>query len=639
MRRLLLAALAAAFLVPVPAALAAQAPVFSPPTLLDPRAGTEPRIAIGSDDHRYVSTTRASDDMATLFISTDRGKTWKEQPTLMPGQTQPTIDVDVVAMPNGRIFHSELDLAGINFPSAVTEDDGKTWKQTTGSNLLGDQDRQWFAVGPVDPATKKSRVYMMYHNLATGFGNHNMWVATSTDGGETFGPPIPTTLPGDEAYNDLQCADSGGPTSIMVNQKTGRIYAVFTTRGAPIAPGVSLGGCASQPIEANIVAATRIWVAYSDDNSPGSWKKSLAVDNAENGKIVSMQLATSGLDNQGGVWIGYPESPRPYPDYTGAAVKLTHSDADLAKWTEPVTLVPPGGPGSILTHLAVGDPGKVAVAYYKGEDRGADKAPAWYTHVVQSLDAGSANPTVSDVRIAKVPSYAKTASDLMGACNASGQNTPIEGVFNGFLCDRSTDVWGVALDADCRLSVTWPGRNDDEGAEWAGTYVATQTGGPALCGDASGAQAPGGKPGTGSQGGPSLSPQGPFCRDFSAPRVTRSRKRIKGSRTRITANGSSSDRGCVDGKPNQPIKGGVTRVEVAIGRAVGKKCAFYTARGRAGRPRSCAKPVFLRAKGTQPWKIAIKGRFKKGRYVLYVRGVDRVKNKTPTRKPIRFHIN
>ncbi len=603
----------------------AAAPSFGPPVRLDERGATEPRIAIGANDTRYVTTTRKKDDAASVFISRDKGRTWAEQPTIMPGQTAPTIDVDVIAMAGNRILSSELDTTGLNFPTGVSDDDGKTWKQSTGSVLLADQDRQWFAAGPPDPTTHKPRVYLLYHNLATGFGLHNMWVATSNDGGETFGAPVPTTLPGSDAFADLQCADSGGPSAIFVNQKTGRIYVVFTTRGNPIAPGVDLGGCASQPIEANIVAATRVWVASSDTGALGSWKQSLAVDDAPSGKIVSMQLATGALDNQGGVWIAYPESPRPYPDYSGAGVKITHADADLSKWATPSTLVPYGGAGSLLTHLAVGDPGKVDVAYYKGVERGGDKEPVWYTHVVQSLNAGDATPTVTDTAVSAQPVYAGTASTMMGACNVSGQNLPIEGVLNGFLCDRSTDVWGVALDADCNLSVVWPGRNEKDGDGWDGTYVATQTGGSRLCGAAA------------EEGGSSQSPQGPFCRDASSPSVTRARRNIRASRRSIVVRGTASDRGCVGGVAGRPVK--VRKVQVAVARVVSaSRCRFLSARGRLGGAVACSRPRYLTASGTSRWRVSLRGRFGRGRYALYVRAIDRAGNVTPVRRAVRFSI-
>src|SRR6185436_12416334 len=101
-------------------------------------------------------------------------------------------------LPTGRLVASELDFGGINFRNSYSDDGGNTWVASGLLSEMADTDRQWFAVGPVDPTTGKNRVYLLFHNLATGFANHNMWVHTSDDGGETFGAPIPTTLPGDE---------------------------------------------------------------------------------------------------------------------------------------------------------------------------------------------------------------------------------------------------------------------------------------------------------------------------------------------------------------------------------------------------------------------------------------------------------
>jgi hypothetical protein len=74
---------------------------------------------------------------------------------------------------------------------------------------------------------------------------------------------------------------------------------------------------------------------------------------------------------------------------------------------------------------------------------------------------------------------------MMGACGSG----PAAGVQNGFLCNRSTDVWGVALDSNCRLEVTWPAVGGTGGppdppssTTNAGTYEATQAGGPTVCG-------------------------------------------------------------------------------------------------------------------------------------------------------------
>ena len=96
------------------------------------------------------------------------------------GQSMATIDVDVVTMPNGRVLTSELDFAGINFITHISDDQGKTWTQSTGQTFA-DTDRQWFAVGPPLPGATKPRVYLLFHNLLSGLAQHNMWVSTSVE--------------------------------------------------------------------------------------------------------------------------------------------------------------------------------------------------------------------------------------------------------------------------------------------------------------------------------------------------------------------------------------------------------------------------------------------------------------------------
>jgi LPXTG-motif cell wall-anchored protein len=294
---------------------------------------------------------------------------------------------------------------------------------------------------------------------------------------------VPTTIPGDQAWLDLQCADSGGPSNLLVNQKTGQIYAVFGTRSS------AAGGCGASvtgSFEINVVAATRVWVATATPDSatqPGGWSQSLAVDDNATGQIVGMQLAPGALDNAGNIYVFYPESPKAYPDYDGAALKYVHAPADMSSWSAPVTVAPAGGAGHLLPHIVAGDPGKLGFAYFTGvEQRNGDK-PLWYMTAAQTLDGLSASPHIIEHRLSPIATYQWTASEMMGACGSG----PAAGVENGFNCNRSTDVWGIALDAHCRAVFTWPVQSDgSEGAtkqakSTQGTYVAEQTGGPTLC--------------------------------------------------------------------------------------------------------------------------------------------------------------
>src|SRR3954466_386064 len=261
-RNVLIFACAAAAVTPLVAAVpqapaASSRPSFTTKLIAGSSGSSEPRAAGTPDGTRYIDTN-ATDGTEIVYASTN-GLTWKQVEGTPPGQTLPTTDVDIVATPTGRLVASELDYAGINFITAYSDDKGKTWTQSVGQTFA-DTDRQWFAVGPNDATTGKPIVYLLFHNLASGLLTHNMWVSTSTDGGATFGPPIPVSIAGQQDYADLQCADSGGPSNVMVDQHTGRVYVVFGTRSSDS----PLSGCTAQPTEINVVAANRVWVVSAD---------------------------------------------------------------------------------------------------------------------------------------------------------------------------------------------------------------------------------------------------------------------------------------------------------------------------------------------------------------------------------------
>jgi hypothetical protein len=470
------------------------APAFLPPVQLAGAAGrTEPRVAVRADDRRYVITNDASSGDAVVYSSADGGHTFTRTASEPANQTKATIDTDIVSTrpfagaPQGRLIASELDGGGINFRLSYSDDGGTTWTASQGAQL-GDTDRQWLATGPIDPATGKPRVYLLFHNLLSGTATHNVFVQTSSDGGASFGAPVPLTVPASQAWQDLQCADSGGPSAIFVNQTSGHIYAAWGTRTAP-----ALGGCGSSvfgPFEVNVVAATRVWVATASPEqatSPGGWTPSLAVDdslaNGGKGKIVGMQLSPGAVDSAGNVYITYPESIDSYPNYDGAAIKYVSAPADLSRWSAPVTVAPSGGAGNVLTHIAAGDPGKLDFAYFAGATR-TGQSPAWTATAAQTLNGLDASPKISHVDVSGgIVTYTGTASRLMGACDQNATD-PTQGAQNGFLCDRSTDVWGVALDNECRVTFAWPVADktfNDADPQNAGTFVSTQTGGTNVC--------------------------------------------------------------------------------------------------------------------------------------------------------------
>jgi hypothetical protein len=485
--------------------------------------GTEPRetvVSTGAHPGYYVISNSGS--TAFVWESDDGATNWHTtNATGIAGQVAPSIDVDITSMPAGsahpgRLVAVELDFAVISFDISYSDDGGATWT-TSGTapfNLnalpgghLADQDRPWLTSGPGD------RVYLLFHNLASGTANHNMYVVTSTDDGADFGAPVPVTQPGSQAYVDLQCADSGGPSDLFVNPADGRVYAVWGTRSALVG-----GGCAASitgPFEVNVVAATRVWVATapaSGTTDPTQWTQSLAVDDLTSGQIVGMQLAPGAIDSAGNVYILYPESISPYPDYDGAAINYVHaSQSDIVAnpygtglpapppnvWSAPITVAPSGGAGHLLPHLVAGGPGQIDMAYFEGVETAPPSTTAsWFLVAAQTLDALDANPAISYQTIAypgppvapKAAYAGWTASQMMGACGTG----PAAGIENGTVCNRSTDVWGIALDGQGRLQVAWPfaPANSFGCGTCDGTFVTTQTDGPSIGGPGPGNNVP-----------------------------------------------------------------------------------------------------------------------------------------------------
>src|SRR3954470_17402120 len=123
------------------------------------------------------------------------------------------------------------------------------------------------------------------------------------------------------------------------------------------------------------------------------------------------------------------------------------------------------------------------------------------------------------------------------------------------------------------------------------------------------------RPAAGQPGG------GVRCRDVTAPRV-RVRRDLH-RRGRLVVRGRASDRGCAGGAGGTiAVRGRVARVLVWIERRAGRRCRFVTATGRLSRPRACARPVVLTARGTGAFRLTVRRRLPRGRYVVAARAVD-----------------
>jgi len=442
---------------PPPAGLVVSRPVLLPGSAVS----SEPRIAVDPrSDVRYAISNAGGTGTATVWSSRN-GLAFSKTANDLPGQSAATIDLDIAVLPTGRVVANELDAAGLTFPTGYSDDHGKTWSASTG--IPYDVDRQWLAVGP------GNRVYLAYHNFASGLSPvHEILVQMSSDGGKTFGVPVPVALPGSPAAVDLGCGDSTGPSGLAVDQRTGRVYVAFGTRTSAVGGGCGKAADPNEGAGFNVVPSNHLWVASSPDNAPGSWTTSLAVDTAAARKFIALQYAGLAVDGAGDVWVSYTESTR--PDSYVSEVRLRSAPSGGVAWRRPV-VVPGTAGGSLFALVAAGDHGKLAVSWLAA--RGSGAATRWIPRLAVTRNALSATPSFAFADLSAQASHLGTPAQMSASCGTG----PTSGLQQGLTCGRFLDNFGIAIDRAGRAMVVWPSR-----AEARGTFVATQLSGPAVRG-------------------------------------------------------------------------------------------------------------------------------------------------------------
>ncbi len=431
-----------------PARARGQAGILAP-VLLPGTAGTaEPRIAVGPGGKLFAlaSLDTGPHPRAALFVSDDGGRSFAPRAPL-PGQDQPSIDLDLAVATTGRVVAAELDARTLSVRAAYTDDGGRNWQASTG--MAADVDRQWLVSGP------GGRVYLVWHNFVSGLGAHEVLVQTSLDGGATFGAPVPVVPVGSPAFTDLACGDSTGPSSIVVNQATGRLFVSFATR-----TGVG-GGCGQSLTPAgprfNVVPSTHVWVASSPDGSAGTWTVSLAADTSSSNRPIALQYAPLAVSPSGAVLLTYTEG-RAADDYS-SDVRLTTSTDDGAHWGDPAVVA--GSLPAMFPLVATDASGVTVLAYLHGV--GSGQQTSWFPTVTVLAGRRHTSTTVSSFA-----SHVGSPAAMAAHC-AEGVSA---GLQQGLLCNRYLDNFGFAA-AGGRVAVIWPAPFAHLSGHTDGTYVTT----------------------------------------------------------------------------------------------------------------------------------------------------------------------
>jgi hypothetical protein len=410
---------------------------FSPAvTLMAPGSGRdgEPSTAFDRDGRWYVGAIRGVPAGSDMWIITDpagqkskwlgRPDTYRVQDPMTGEMRQPTAsdgggDMDFALSQPGpgeipRIYMSSLAAATVS--SAVSEDTGKTWLLNPSATLATTEDRQW------NIASGRDYAAIWVREPITGPG---FYLYQSIDGGKTY-PFVASVYP---------LNGTGGQP--VVNHVTGAVYGV-------IASGSDL-----------------IFAKGRRDPLTGivtSFTTSTISSGASHGNLFPVMK----VDRAGNLYVCWSDTKAIYYRFS--------LDAGTS-WSEPIRVSSgPGNASAVMPAMAVGDPGRVAFAWYgTSVASNTDSRADWYVWFSETLDGLSPAPTFTQLRA--VDRIVHHGNISLGGLNLTNPNLNRNLIdFFQMDVDPLTGGVGIAFTDD---------HNDFDGH----TYITRQVAGPSLFAD------------------------------------------------------------------------------------------------------------------------------------------------------------
>jgi len=408
--------------------------------------------------------------------------------TLAPSSfPNPVQDTTADASGNNAVFWGNLAQGGptcaetpIQIRSAATID-GSTWtRQATAGCEPLQIDRPWLAAYTppayrgTDQAASHTDLYYEFHD----FGLSNVWVETSTDGGQTWAPTAVSAVePG--SVQALTSTCNTIPDGVAVDQNgahQGRIYVLWETSDLN---ENAAQGCDYTQAE----AFDHIFLSYSDDggatwtsrtvfNDPCDPNPPLPPADPSSCQDVSELFNSIAVDQAGNVDVAYirRDISKPQPEYdvyvatsTDGSNTFVNHKANLDTGTHYEPWVVAGGNGGI--DVVYYDTPYVQGVGALNKPAGAPSSAEWTVQMSQSLDGGK---TWTQSNVSGHPIY---FGDI---CST--------GIFCGLAPDSFDwgndrilfDDFGVAVGPDGGARVAWT----DASGSWSG---ACKPGGSISC--------------------------------------------------------------------------------------------------------------------------------------------------------------
>lgn len=460
----------------VAVAPAAAAPLQMSVAKVSPKnGGGEPSIAAGPEGNLYVSYPGA--DGPYFYRSTDGGQSWVAGPLVQSNSGDTTVNVDS----SGAVYESNLDTNALQGQVFKSFDFGNTFPQQgvgfthTSSTGATSQpfavDRQWTdAWIPPGKTTNDARVYISYHD----FGPSQVWVNTSTDGGRTFGPPV-DVVQSPAAQQATFCNSVPGGTKVVQSgPHAGRVYVAWLA--ANVATSAATG-CNYTMLD----TFNSVWIAYSDDGGQ-TWTDQEVFDGGF-GHDASVLFADLTLDNQGNPYVFFGDNLPPSNEWD-MYVEASFDGGRTFNGKSDGTGAPYKVNSDTGTHffpaIAVGDPGKVDVAYIATPGKiateptgkaapGGGAGDSWYLYVAQSLDFRTGHPTWAATKVTPDPIHVGDVCNLGIFCVDPNSNRDLLDFI-----DATVDGKGL-LHASFTQDITDSGGNAVPARN--GIFVANEVGG------------------------------------------------------------------------------------------------------------------------------------------------------------------
>lgn len=445
----------------------------APVTMPLSSGGSEPSLAISNNGVRYVSWQVPGE-----FASSPDGVNFTHVTT--PASNAGG-DVNNQVSYSGALYNIQICGGVTTLHSCLYRslNGGQTW---TTQNTLADMnpgasDRPWIDVYPKGNTTPTANdpnhdtIYLEYHTFSP---DDLVYVTKSTDGGATFGPPIPV----EQGTNATDSTCNTLPGNVLIDQNNGNVYALWIS-GHDVAVNAATGCNYSE-----IGPFPKAWVSKSTDGGT-TWTPVLAWQGAFDpvtniGDNSSEGFATISQDTSGQIHVGlsvrHNDDPRAFflACQTDPNCRETPNTTDMvlmtspdqgAHWTGPFKINQTNG-SFFYPWIAAGSAGTVNAAYYSSTTlQPNNPASVWF--VGMSQVTGAVAHYVSGVNATYDSTPVSTPQILLDPNRIHGNGATGGGICTlGLSCEvvpgsnRSlADVFEAHLDPSGGGNVTWTSDN------------------------------------------------------------------------------------------------------------------------------------------------------------------------------------